>query len=139
MPLLNIDPAKGQVGKNLLMFALRFSSEKEISVDDFCEKAQSIFYDDIGATGHFRIAPKLRKDITPDFIEIAGAGARIKDYYERQDNEIVATFIIRQTDSEVTIAEEVDIFPQEMEQFCKRINVEVEQLDLRTLYEAQEY
>lgn len=80
------------------------------------------------------MAPKERKHLNADFIEFAGAEAQNTEYYDRESNEIIAAFIIRETDPDVPLINELNIFPKELAIFCEITNSTIEQLEIASIY-----
>lgn len=117
-----------------VIFVLRFSFVNQIEVAKFCELAQDILYDEQGSTGHFRMAPKELQHLNEDFVEFAGKEAHYNEYYDKDSNEIIAAFIMRETDPDAPLDEELEIFPKELAVFCERTNSTVEQLDIASMY-----
>jgi hypothetical protein len=116
------------------IFILKFGFTNPIEVSRFCDLAQEILYDEQGSSGYFRMAPKEQNHLNEDFIEFAGKKADYKDFYDREDNEIIAAFLIRETDPDVPLNEELTIFPEELAVFCERTNSTVEQIEITTMY-----
>ena len=117
-----------------VIFILRFGFVNQIKVAKFCDLAQEIMYDEQGSTGNFRMAPKERQHLNEDFIEFAGEEAHYKEYYDKDSNEIIAAFIMRETDPDVPLDDELEIFSKELAVFCERTNSTVEQLDIASMY-----
>lgn len=117
-----------------IIIMLRFSSPSSFTIEQFCDDAQDILYDRIGATGHFRAAPKEESNLTEDFIVGYGEGAKLKAYYPRQDNEFFAAFYIEEIDADVPLSEELTIFPAELRQFCDTSGYSVEQVNIKEMY-----
>ena len=117
-----------------IIFVLRFSFVNKIEVAKFCDQAQEILYDEQGSSGNFRMAPKERKHLNADFIEFAGTEAQYTEYYDRESNEIIAAFIIRETDHDVPLIDELNIFAKELAVFCEITNSTVEQLEIASIY-----
>lgn len=134
MKQLTLDTAKGNIGPGYFIFVLRFTYAHKMSTKTFCDDAQTILYDDIGSSGHFRMAPKNADDLTPDFIEAAAGVQKPPGFYPRDENEIIAAFILRETDPDLPISEELAIFPGELGIFCEEVEATVEQLDIKTMY-----
>lgn len=116
------------------IFVLRFGFAHPIEVAQFCALAQECLCDELGASCYFRMAPKQKQYLTENFIEYAGTEARYNEYYERGSNEIIAAFCIRETDPDVSLNDELDIFPKELALFCNRADATVEQLDIASMY-----
>ena len=131
--LIDINKSK-QDSKEQVIFVLGFSFTSAIETAKFCDEFQEVMYDEQGSTGHFRMAPKYAENLNADFIEFAGKQAHIDDYYDRNPNEIIAAFIIRETDPDVSLNEELGIFPKELSVFLERTGSTVSQLDIATMY-----
>jgi hypothetical protein len=69
MKLLPIDPAKGLATKECVIFLLKFTSNSCLNVNNFCDDAQEILYDDNCCTGHFRLAPASLSELTANYVE----------------------------------------------------------------------
>lgn len=134
----NLDPAKGVIGNGSFIYVLRFMSENVIEQDDFCEKAQNILFDDIGSSGHFRIAPKSRKDLNNYFVlGMRYKGIRSNEpvpFMPRDDHELFVAFILCEDMAETPLSEEMSILPQELSSFCSQTDFKYEQVDVRELY-----
>ena len=129
-----IDSGKCIINEGLGIFILKFVSQNHIKTNEFCDEAQNILYDDLGSTGHFRIAPAYRPDLTPDFIEGVGLAGKNNSFLTRENNELIVAFIIRETDPDLPISQEFEIFPKEINQFCEIMDLNVEQMDIERLY-----
>jgi hypothetical protein len=118
-----------------VIFVLKFSFINPMDVSTFCDLAQDILYDKQGSSGYFRIAPKEQSHLNADFIEAIGEEANYKEHYNRKDNEIIAAFIIYETDPDVPLTDELTIFPEELIKLCEHTKASViEQLDIANMY-----
>tara|TARA_B100002003_G_scaffold229811_1_gene239450 strand:- start:88 stop:489 length:402 start_codon:yes stop_codon:yes gene_type:complete len=131
---LVIDKEKCKISNNKGIIMLRFSASRNFSVEQFCNDAQEVLYDKIGATGHFRMAPLDPTELTEQFIVGYGAGAKHKGFHPRNDNEVFAAFHIEETDPDVPLEDELSILPTELKEFCDTCNYSAEQVDIRTMY-----
>lgn len=130
---LIINPEKSIIAQGHIIYVMRFTFKSDISVNDFCDKAQDILYDDMGSSGHFRVAPKNKADLNRDFVVGCNAGAQIKDYYQQNNNELIVAFCISE-DSEFTMNEELGANATELSLFCEQVKASIEQVDIRVMY-----
>lgn len=128
-----LNPAMGLVGNESFIYIVRFSSESRIDTRDFCEQAQDILYDDIGSSGHFRIAPIHRKDLNENFI-LGGRSENPPEFMPRNNHELFVAFIVRGDDPDNPLSKEFSIIPKELDEFCQQTGLAFEQLDVRDLY-----
>lgn len=119
---------------NNAIFMLRFTFPEQIVPSQFCRLAQDILYDGLGSTGCFRLAPKSLEHLNENFVEMAGEEAHYKEFFEHSNNEVVVAFIMRETDPDVSLVDELNIFPEELVEFCDATGSSVEQLDISTMY-----
>lgn len=119
-----LSPAMGLVGNGSFIYVLRFSSDERIHSKEFCDQAQEILYDDLGCPGHFRIAPKHRKDLNENFI-LCARSEQPPQFIQREENELFVSFIIRDDCSPDTpLSEELSIIPDDVQKFCDSMGVE---------------
>jgi|DeeseametaMP0747_FD_contig_101_155758_length_1861_multi_2_in_0_out_0_2 hypothetical protein len=129
-----INPAMGLVVDEGLIFILKFTSANRIEATEFCDQAQDILYDEIGSTGHFRIAPAKRSDLHENFILLARSKHQDPEFMTRSENEIFVAFIVRENSPDTPLSEELSIIPEELEDFCHQTGLTVAQMDVRELY-----
>ena len=131
----NIDFNKAiQPEENTIVFVVRFTFATPIATKKFVYDAQEIIYDELGASGNFRLAPKYKRHLNANFVEFAGHEAQVKNYFAHKSNEIICAFSIRAYDPDVTLAEEAQCIAEEINQFCQRTKSTVEQMDVNTMY-----
>lgn len=134
MEMISINPNHCKTNKRSIIIMLRFSAASPFTVERFCDDAQEILYDEIGASGHFRMAPEAESNLTEDFVIGYGEGAKVRAYHPRQSNEFYAAFFIEETDPDVPLSEELTIFPSELRQFCEKSGYSVEQVEIGKMY-----
>jgi hypothetical protein len=134
--MTRINPAYGIIGDKSLIYVLRFTSENPIFVKEFCDQAQTILFDDIGSSGHFRIAPALRADLTERFIFQGLSNDRELQYMPRKNDEIFIAFFVCENSPDIPLSRELEILPIELLEFCKQAQLTFEQVDIRGLYRA---
>jgi hypothetical protein len=130
---LIIDPVNSIIGNEHIIYVMRFTFKNEISESDFINKAQDILYDEIGSSGHFRMAPKNKADLNHDFVVGCGKGARVNEYYQPNNNELVVSFCVSENGT-LDMNEELIVNASELSLFCEQINASVEQIDVRKMY-----
>lgn len=80
------------------------------SAVDMVRTIQDVLYDDIGAGGHFRIAPANMDDLTLDVV-YGSADTKLQGLRkENGNNAIDMVFLITNEDPDVTLEEEVQFF-----------------------------
>jgi len=131
--ITDLNPAFGLVSNEAIIYVLRFSSDSRIDTEVFCDQMQNILYDDIGSTGHFRLAPQYRKDLNERFI-VGGYPEQPPQFMHREDNEVFVAFYVRQDLPDTPLSEELQIIPKELDDFCHATGFAYEQLDVRELY-----
>jgi len=134
MKTISIDQRLCILKGNSIIIMLRFSATSAFTVEQFCDDAQERLYDDIGASGHFRMAPRVESNLTEEFVVGYGKDAKAKGYYPRKANEFYCAFFIEETDPDVTLSEELNMFPLELQRFCEASGYSVEQIDIAKMY-----
>lgn len=135
MSVLAINPAHGVIDETGdLVYVLRFESDNPISRKQICNDLQDILYDDLGSSGHFRIAPKHRKDLNPRWISGGYPNQPPLEFMESEDNEIHVAFVVRGDDSEYPLSKELPIISTEVAEFCSQTDLRCQQVDVRNLY-----
>lgn len=117
-----------------LVYVLRFESDNPISKDKIVTDLQEILYDDLGSSGHFRIAPKHRQDLTAQWVAGGYPNQRPFQFMESEGNAIHIAFVVRGDDSEYPVAKELPIIGTELAEFCSQTNLRCQQVDVRDLY-----
>ena len=115
----------------ITMAALKF--EDELSTQQAVELIQERLYEDIGAAGCFRLAPLNYQDMTMDFVEIAHTKAKGVEFLPVTDNTIHFVFASRDDCGE-GLDNELQILSEELSQFSKNENVEIEQVNMHNFY-----
>lgn len=129
-----IDPALGIVGNGGLIYVLRFMSDQPISAREFVARVQDVLYDEIGSTGHFRLAPLHRRDLNEKFILGSGQGQNA-EYMPPGNNEVCLSFLVREDLR--PLPEELSLIAQELNDFCAQTGLSCQQIDVRELYRKQ--
>jgi hypothetical protein len=133
LQIRKLNPALGLVGDSSFIYVLRFTSDHHIFVDAFCDQAQTILYDDMGSSGHFRMAPLRRSDLHENFI-LGVRSDKPAEFMQRNDNELFVAFLIRTDDPDNPVSKECLVIPDELDDFCEAVGLRWEQLDVRELY-----
>jgi len=131
--IVDLNPAFGLVGNEAFIYVLRFSSDSRIDTEELCNQLQDILYDDIGSTGHFRLAPEYRKDLNEKFI-LEGSRSQPPRFMSREPNEAFVAFHVRENHPDTPICDELHIIPKELDQFLQDTGLNYEQMDVRELY-----
>jgi hypothetical protein len=135
MSMAVIDSGKGLINAaGTLVYVLRFESDNEIDPMEFVEEMQAVLYDEIGSTGHFRLAPRHKEDLNENFVLMGRIEDNHKEFMESNSNEVHVAFCIYQDLSETPLSLELSIIPKEVDEFCEGQGLRYEQVDVRTLY-----
>jgi hypothetical protein len=111
---------------------LRFSADKNFTVADFCDHAQDVLYNQLGMSGYFRIAPKEAFNLSDKYI--LGSAKNIETF-PRRGNELFVVFLIEETDADISLSKELDLFPAELKGFCDHFGFSVGQVDIPLMYQ----
>lgn len=135
MTSIAINSAKGVINAaGDLVYVMRFESDDPISKDRICNDLQEILYDDLGSTGHFRIAPKYRDDLNPRWISGGYSDQRPLKFMDSESKAIHIAFVVHNDAYESTLSEELAIIAGEIAEFCSQTNLRCQQVDVRGLY-----
>lgn len=135
MTSIAINSSKGVINEGGdLVYVLRFESDNPISKDKIVNDLQEILYDDLGSTGHFRIAPKHRQDLNSNWVAGGYPNPRPLEFMDSEEKAIHIAFVIRGDDSEYPVGKELPIISTEIDEFCSQTELRCQQVDVRTLY-----
>lgn len=102
--------SNGRECEDGVMLLATVTGTNDRNVIDMVETIQEVLYDDIGAGGHFRIAPANMDDLTQDVV-YGSAEAKLQDpRKENGNNTIDMVFLITKNDPDVTLEEEIEFF-----------------------------
>lgn len=122
-----------RTGINGALYVIRFERERSFPAFDFCDLIQTMLYDDIGSTGHFRLAPKDAHNLTEAFVDAGLSDASDSPFLFSGPNEVYVAFAVRP--EVTTLQEELNIISRELDDFCAMLqDARWEQADLATLY-----
>jgi hypothetical protein len=129
--MMKINPEMCKFEVKQVFIMLRFSADKNFTVADFCDHAQDVLYNQLGMSGHFRVAPKEAFNLSDKYI--LGSAKNIETF-PRKGNELFVTFLIEETDPDIPLSKELEIFPVELKGFCDSFGFSVEQVDILSMY-----
>lgn len=128
---INIDNSLKSDTQNSVIFLLRFTFDKAVPVLDFVKKARTILYDEIGAPGNFRVAPKSKCDMTKEYIFGYGDHEDVTGDFPSKDNEHVLAFYVSQ--DSIPLTDELAVISKEISEFCNSVNAKAEQINIHQL------
>jgi hypothetical protein len=113
-----------------------FGFTKKHSLDEasLIEELQDILFDEIGSSGHFRLLPAQKDMLTPNFVMGATPTGGKVDFLPFSDNEIRIAFL-KSNGEGLPLTDEIEIFNQELSEFCLNEGYTVTQLNIDTVYE----
>lgn len=137
--MFELRPQHININDDKAIFVVKFSSEDALSPSDLVSQLQTELYDDIGTSGHFRIAPYNQEDLTEQFILHLNINDVTTDlFFLGENDEVYIAFFIEAYDADVTIEEELGIFTEEMNLFISANNYEAEIVDIDEMYQLDE-
>jgi hypothetical protein len=109
-----------------VVFLAKFEGENISSNSDkFVGLLQEELYDNIGASGNFRIAPAAKKDLNPSFIVFDNPYHEHVDLYQSKENEIVIAFLVTADDPDISPAKEIDFFSSSLSEFALNTGLKI--------------